>query len=177
MDAGSSTCQIYPLHLGPHWIMLLFTPLTRSPSSPFHCFLCLTDVRHAVTGSAPEMLRREETQGSRGSLSYHRRYKRRLADAPEEKPVLVYTWGYGRLNKGGVAVGPYTAAYQVCFPHISQLHLTSVAFMQAKTRFWLVLFYAPALSYREMGSIWIPVHRKHQIMAYVIQNVSQLKRQ
>lgn len=99
MDAGSSTCQIYPLHLGPHWIMLLFTPLTRSPSSPFHCFLCLTDVRHAVTGSAPEMLRREETQGSRGSLSYHRRYKRRLADAPEEKPVLVYTWGYGRLNK------------------------------------------------------------------------------
>lgn len=147
MDAGSSTCQIYPLHLGPHWIMLLFTPLTRSPSSPFHCFLCLTDVRHAVTGSAPEMLRREETQGSRGSLSYHRRYKRRLADAPEEKPVLVYTWGYGRLNKGGVAAGPYTAAYQVCFPHISQLHLTSVAFMQAKTRFWLVLFYAPALSY------------------------------
>lgn len=61
------------------------------PRLPFHRFLCLTDVRHAATGSAPEMLRREETRGSRGSLSYHRRYKRRLADAPEEKPVLVYT--------------------------------------------------------------------------------------
>ncbi len=71
------------------------------------------------------MLRREEAQGSRGSLSYHRRYKRRLADAPEEKPALVY----GHLNKGGVAVGPNTAALsgllssdQSITPHLRRLH-------------------------------------------------------
>lgn len=36
------------------------------------------------------MLKQEETKESRGSLSFHRRYQKRLASSPEERPLLVY---------------------------------------------------------------------------------------
>lgn len=125
---------------------------------PFLCFLCLTDVRHVATGSAPEMLWWEETQGSRGSLSYHCRYKRRLADAPEEKPVLVYMGDNDRLNKSGVAVGPYTAFVSGLLS--SDQRITPNLCRQAKIRFWLVLSYA--LSNRKMAWLWILTYRKLQ---------------
>lgn len=56
------------------------------------------------------MLWREETQGSKGNLFYHPRYKRILSIEPEEKAIPVYMQDNDLLNKGGVTVVPYTVA-------------------------------------------------------------------
>lgn len=86
---------------------------------------------------------RGNTGDQEGSLSYHRRYKRRLVDAPEEKPELVLR---PLQQKAMLQWSPAQLPYQVC----SHLHLTSVASIQAEIRFWLVpISYATTLSYRK----------------------------
>lgn len=64
LDIRSAKCQIQCCIWGRRWSRLSSPHL--APLLLVHCFLCLTDVRHAATGSVPEMLQWEETEGSRG---------------------------------------------------------------------------------------------------------------
>lgn len=130
----------------------MWPPPTQSPASPSTVsspWQMSDMLRHAQ----PVILQREETQGSRGSLSYRRRYKRRLADAPQEKLAWVYTGVMTGYTEVLMLWGPTQLPYQVCFPQISHWHLTSVTFIQAKIKFWPVRYRI----YRTW--IWIPACR------------------
>lgn len=142
LDIRSAKCQIQCCIWGRRWSRLSSPHL--APLLLVHCFLCLTDVRHAATGSVPEMLQWEETEGSRGISQVWREI------SPWTEVSASLHAGNDRLKKKKRVVGLGSYAFRDRFSHISQLSFTYID-LKATIRFLALAYTLFHNQYSEVG--------------------------